>query len=261
MLKVVFIGDLIGKPGRQLVKELLPRLVMDFEPDLIIANAENSAGGNGLTIPIAEELFRLGIHVLTSGNHIWKQKEIISYMPSEPRLIRPANYPPDTPGYGSYVWHSGKIRIGIVNLLGRVFMEAVDCPFRRGLEEIKSLRQITPTIIVDFHAEATSEKVAMGWFLDGTVSAVCGTHTHVQTADERILPGGTAYITDIGMSGPFDSVIGVNKEAIVERYLTALPIRFDVASKDNRLCGVKLVLDETTGRALSIERFQMAGHL
>ncbi len=257
MLKILFIGDIVGKPGRQAVREILPPLQTEFAADIVIANAENAAGGNGLTPGIAQDLFSWGVDVLTSGNHIWKQKEIIPYMMEEPRLIRPANYPPGVPGFSSYLWERMEKRVAVLNLLGRVFMEAVDCPFRRGEEEIALLKELAPVVIVDFHAEATSEKVAMGWFLDGKATAICGTHTHVQTADERISPAGTAYITDIGMTGPFNSVIGVEKEAILQRYLTALPVRFDVAEGDVRLCGVKITADEITGKALTLERFQV----
>jgi metallophosphoesterase (TIGR00282 family) len=256
MIHILLIGDVIGKPGRQAVREILPGLRSEFQADLVIANAENAAGGNGLTASGAAELYNAGVNVLTSGNHIWKQREILDYMPYEPRLLRPANYPPGAPGFGTYLWEKDEKRVAVLNLLGRVFMEPVDCPFRRADEEIETLRELTPCIVVDFHAEATSEKVAMGWHLDGKVSAVCGTHTHVQTADERILPKGTAFITDIGMSGPFDSVIGVTKGAILSRFLTALPVKFEVATHDVRLTGVKIILDELTGKALTIERFQ-----
>jgi metallophosphoesterase (TIGR00282 family) len=256
MIRVLMIGDIVGKPGRQAVQALLPDLKADFQADLAIANAENAAGGNGLTASGAMELFSSGVDVLTSGNHIWKQREILDYMPHEQRLLRPANYPPGAPGFGSYFWEHGEKRLAILNLMGRVFMEPLDCPFRCADQEIATLLELTPCILVDFHAEATSEKVAMGWHLDGRVSAVLGTHTHVQTADERILPKGTAYITDIGMSGPFDSVIGVTKGAILSRFLTALPVKFEVASQDIRLSGVKITIDECTGKALTIERFQ-----
>jgi hypothetical protein len=256
MIRILFIGDIVGKPGRQIVQNGLPHLIEEFAPNLVIANGENAAGGNGLTPQIAEELFACGIHVLTGGNHIWKQREIIEYINEEPRVIRPANYPEGAPGNYFYIWEKEGVKIAVLSLLGRVFMEPIDCPFKRGEKEVAQLSQITPNIVVDFHAEATSEKVAMGWFLDGKVSAVCGTHTHVQTADERILPGGTAYITDIGMSGPFDSVIGVDKEAVLAKFLTGLPVRFEVAKRDPRLCGVKITIDQLTGKAISIERFQ-----
>lgn len=256
MIRILFIGDIVGRPGRQVVQSGLPHLISDFAPDLIIANGENAAGGNGLTPQIAQELFSSGIHVLTGGNHIWKQREILDFIQDEPRVIRPANYPEGVPGNFYYIWERDGVKVAILNLLGRVYMEPIDCPFVRGEREVSRLSQITPNILVDFHAEATSEKVAMGWFLDGKVSAVVGTHTHVQTADEKILPGGTAYITDVGMSGPFDSVIGVEKGAIISRFLTGLPVRFEVAKKDPRICGVKIIIDETSGRAISIERFQ-----
>lgn len=258
MLKILFIGDIVGKPGRQVVQNVLPRLREEFSPDLIIANGENAAGGNGLTPQIAEELFACGIHVLTGGNHIWKQREILEYINREPRVIRPANYPEGVPGNYTYLWEKGGVKVAVLNLLGRVFMEPIDCPFKRGEREVALLSRITPNIVVDFHAEATSEKVAMGWFLDGKVSAVCGTHTHVQTADERILPGGTAYISDIGMTGAFDSVIGVDKEAVLTKFLTGLPVRFEVAKRDPRLCGVKIIINELNGKAISVQRFQFS---
>jgi hypothetical protein len=256
MIRVLFIGDIVGKPGRQVVKEGLPYLMEEFSPHLVIANGENAAGGNGLTPQIAEELFDCGVHILTGGNHIWKQKEIMDYIVQEPRVLRPANYPPGVPGNYSYIWEKEGVKVAVLNLLGRVFMDPIDCPFRRGEQEVANLSRITSNIIVDFHAEATSEKVALGWFLEGKVSAVCGTHTHVQTADERVLPRGTAYITDVGMSGAFDSVIGVEKEAILKRFLTGLPVSFEVAKKDLKMCGVKILLDELTGKALDIKRFQ-----
>ena len=226
-VNILFIGDIVGKPGRKGVRELLPNLIDRFQVDLVVANGENASGGIGISIKGADELLSSGIHVLTSGNHIWKKKEIVTYIQQNPDLIRPANYPAGTPGQGSVIKETRSgLRVAILNLLGRTFMEAVDCPFRRALEEREQLIKETPIVLVDFHAEATSEKVALGWFLDGKVSAVLGTHTHIQTSDERVLPQGTAYMTDVGMTGPTDSVIGVKKELAIERFLTQMPHKF-----------------------------------
>lgn len=258
-VKILFIGDIVGSPGRQAVTRELHRLIDRYRIDLVIANGENAAGGFGITEEKARELFSLGIDVLTSGNHVWDKRESYPYLRREERLVRPANYPPETIGRGStLVRTAGGVAIGVLNLEGRVFMSSLDCPFRAADREIAHLKQRTNIVVVDFHAEATSEKVALGWHLDGKVSAVIGTHTHVQTADERILPGGTAYMTDAGMTGSFDSVIGVKKELAIERFVTQMPVRFDVAKKDIRLNGVAIEIDETSGSALSIERISLA---
>ncbi len=258
-VKILFIGDIVGGPGRQAVARELHRLIDRHRIDLVVANGENAAGGFGITEEKARELFSLGIDVLTSGNHVWDKKESFPYIRREERLVRPANYPSEAIGRGSTVVKTaGGINIGILNLEGRVFMNSLDCPFRTADREIAQLKGQTNIIVVDFHAEATSEKVALGWHLDGRVSAVIGTHTHVQTADERILPGGTAYITDAGMTGSFDSVIGVKKELAVERFLTQMPVRFEVAKKDIRLNGVVIGIDEVGGSALSVERISLA---
>ncbi|BBA69665.1 TIGR00282 family metallophosphoesterase [Geobacter sulfurreducens] len=257
-VNILFIGDIVGSPGRQALARELHRLVDHHRVDLVIANGENSAGGFGITEETAKELFSLGIDVLTSGNHIWDKRDSFSFIGREERLVRPANYPPGTVGRGSTVVRTaGGVSVGILNLEGRVFMNNLDCPFRVADQEIERLRESTPLIFVDFHAEATSEKIALGWYLDGKVSAVVGTHTHVQTADERVLPGGTAYITDAGMTGSFDSVIGVRKELAVERFVTQMPVRFEVAKKDVRLNGVVIGVDPASGRALSIERISL----
>ncbi len=257
-IKILFIGDIVGSPGRAAVKALLPQLRRRNGVDLVIANAENSAGGSGITPRTARDLFQSGCDVLTSGDHIWRRPEVIELLQKDPRILRPANFPHSTPGHGhTVVATAGGVKVGAVCLLGRVFVEAmVESPFRVAVEEIKQIRQETPIVIVDMHAEATSEKVAMGWYLDGEVSAVLGTHTHIQTADEKILPKGTAYITDVGMTGPYDSVIGRNKERIIERYLTGMPVRFEMATGDVWLCGALIELDEKTGRALAISRIQ-----
>ncbi len=256
-ITVLFIGDICGQPGRRMVKETLPRLIEEFSPDLILANGENAAGGFGITPPLVEELLDLGIAVLTSGNHIWDKKEILPYLAehADGRLLRPANYPGQAPGNGLYV---GKTRSGIdyavLNLQGRVFMPAIDCPFRTADALLGQIPSQVKVRIVDMHAEATSEKLAMGWYLDGRVTAVLGTHTHVPTADETVLPQGTAYLTDLGMTGPYDSVIGIEKQAIIRRFLSQLPGRFEVAKGDVRFCAALIEASPETGRALSIQR-------
>jgi len=253
-MKILFIGDIVGNPGRKALTDGLPDLVSKLKIDFVIANAENAAGGFGITESIGEELFSLGIHVLTSGNHIWDKKEAVTYITKESRLLRPANYPPDVPGFGSIVMNtpSGD-RIGVLNLSGRVFMAPMDCPFRKAKEEIAALKKQAKIIIVDFHAEATSEKSAIGWFLDGEVSAVIGTHTHVQTADEKILPKGTAFITDVGMTGPADSIIGVKKEQIIQKFLTQIPTRFETAKGETMLSCAVLEVNPKTGLSTSIQ--------
>lgn len=257
-MKILFIGDIIGKPGRRAVKEGLPDLVNKLKIDFVIANAENAAGGFGVTQSVAEELFSMGLHVLTSGNHIWDKKEAVTYITKESRLLRPANYPPDVPGFGSIVMKtSSGDKLAVINLSGRVFMSQMDCPFRTAQQEIETLKKQTSIIIVDFHAEATSEKSAMGWFLDGDVSAVIGTHTHVQTADEMILPKGTAFITDVGMTGPKDSIIGVKKEQIIHKFLTQIPARFETAKGESLLSCVVVEINPKTGLSSSIQRLQL----
>lgn len=256
-MKILFIGDIVGKPGREAIRVLLPKLVKKHKVDLSIANAENAAGGSGITPRLAEELFSYGLNILTSGDHIWKKKEILEILDQEQRIFRPANYPPGAPGRGyGIIKTKEKESVGVINLEGRVFMSSLDCPFKCAQAAIEEIKEKTKVILVDIHAEATSEKIALGWFLDGTVSAVLGTHTHVQTADERILPGGTAYITDLGMSGPYDSVIGRKAEQILARFLTQMPVRFEMAKDNVQLHGVVLDIDGTTGKARSIERLQ-----
>ena len=254
-MKILFIGDIIGKPGRELLRKGLRPLVAHYGVDFVIANAENSAAGFGITKDIGDTLLEWGVDVMTSGNHIWDKKEALDYIPTEPRLLRPANYPAGVPGRGSYVAQTGDGRaVGVINVMGRVFMLNIDDPFAVVLREIEAMRGRTKIIIVDFHAEATSEKVAMGWHLDGKVTLVVGTHTHVQTADERILPNGTAYLTDAGMTGPHDSIIGMEKEPSLARFLTGLPSRFEPATGNPRLNGVVVEADEKTGRALAVTR-------
>jgi metallophosphoesterase (TIGR00282 family) len=254
-VKIFFIGDIVGKPGRRAVKALLPGIVGSYGVDIVIGNCENAAGGFGVTRKVVDELYSYEIDILTSGNHIWDKKDIEGLIGDYETLLRPANYPAGTPGRGSVIVHNRSgISVGVLNLEGRVFMKPLDCPFRVAEREIGSLKNKTDIILVDMHAEATSEKEALGWFLDGRVSAVVGTHTHVQTADEKVLPCGTAYITDVGMTGSFDSVLGIKKEVALERFLTLLPNRYDVAKGDVRLQGVLIDIDDTTGRGLSIER-------
>jgi metallophosphoesterase (TIGR00282 family) len=254
-MKILFIGDIVGKPGRRAIRELLPGLIGSHKVDLVIANCENAAAGFGITREIVEELFENQIDVLTSGNHVWDKKEALDFMGDYETLIRPANYPSMVPGAGSVlIPTSAGHHVGVLNLAGRIFMQPLDCPFRTAKTEIARLKTQTNTIIVDMHAEATSEKKALGWYLDGDVSAVLGTHTHVQTADEEILPGGTAYISDVGMTGPFDSVIGIRKEMIIERFLNGMPNKFDVAKGDIRLQGVLMDIDAQRGKARTIER-------
>lgn len=256
-MNILFIGDIVGLPGREAVKKLLPVLKKEFRLDFVIANAENAAGGSGITPRVAAELFDSGISVLTSGDHIWKKREILEIINDESRLLRPINFPQGAPGRGSGVFKTNDgQKIAVVNVQGRVFMEALDCPFKTVRQEIESLSKETKIIIVDIHAEATSEKVALGWYLDGLVSAVFGTHTHIQTADEKILPQGSAFISDVGMAGPFDSVIGRKVEDVLERFLTAVPIRFEVASENIQLHGVVVDIDVNTGKAKSIIRIQ-----
>jgi metallophosphoesterase (TIGR00282 family) len=254
-MRILFIGDIVGKPGRDLVRRGVAGLVEHHQIDLVIANAENAAGGSGITREIGDHLLGWGVDVMTSGNHIWSKKEAVDYIGAEPRLLRPANYPAGVPGNGSYLARSADGRsVGVINVMGRVFMASIDDPFAVVLREIDALKPRAKIIFVDFHAEATSEKVAMGWYLDGKVTAVVGTHTHVQTADERILPKGTAYLTDVGMTGPHDSVIGVEIEAVLGRFLTGMPGRFETATANPRLSAVVIEADEKTGLATDIER-------
>jgi metallophosphoesterase (TIGR00282 family) len=256
-MRILFIGDIVGKPGRRAVHELLPRIIEERRIDFVIANCENAAAGFGVTAEIVQELYEAHVNVLTSGNHIWDKKEIMEFVDDDEALLRPANYPEGAPGRGSTVIHTqGGIPVGVLNLAGRIFMQPIDCPFRTAEREIEKLMKKTRVIVVDMHAEATSEKVAMGLYLDGKVTAVLGTHTHVQTADERILPRGAAYITDVGMTGPFDSVIGIKKESILQRFLLQIPNKFDVAKGDVRLQGVT-VETAPDGRATAVERLSI----
>jgi len=257
-VKIIFISDIIGRPGRLALRGLLPDLVYEYGPDLVVANAENAAGGFGITAEIYDELKDLDIDIITSGNHIWDRKNLVPCLEKNSDILRPGNYPRSTAGRGSAVFTcpSG-VKVGILNLSGRVFMNnTIDCPFKVGRELVEELRKETKVILMDIHAETTSEKAAMGWHFDGLVSAVIGTHTHVQTSDERILPKGTAFLTDAGMTGPMDSIIGMRKELVLERFLTSMPVRLDVAKGDVELQGVYLAVDSGDGRALEIRRIK-----
>jgi len=257
-MNILFIGDIFASPGRAMVAAHTRRLASERNVQLVIANGENAAGGFGITPLIVEELFSYGVDVLTSGNHIWDKKEIYDYLPRQPRLLRPANYPDELPGKGvAVVEADNAVKVAVVNLQGRAHMPSTDDPFRKADMILSSLEPAVKVRFVDFHAELTSEKTAMGWYLDGRVSAVIGTHTHIPTADTRILAGGTAYQTDAGMTGPYDSVIGVDKNIILRRFLTALPVRMEAARLGAELHGVLIDVDETSGRALAIERIEI----
>ena len=257
-MNLAFLGDICGRAGRLALRKRLTKLKSDLSIDLVIANAENAAGGMGITPEVADELFDIGIQILTSGNHIWKKREIYPYLDENPNLLRPLNYPEGVPGRGSNVYRiSGFPDLAIINLQGRVFMPPVDCPFLAADRTLAGMQDGPLLRIVDFHAEATSEKVAMGWFLDGRVSAVLGTHTHVQTADEHVLPGGTAYITDLGMTGAVNSILGMKKEPALRRFLTGLPERFYPSKKNPVIMGVVLDLDPATGKCNSIQRLRV----
>nr|WP_245523171.1 TIGR00282 family metallophosphoesterase [Thermosediminibacter oceani] len=254
----MLIGDIVGRPGRSIIRETLPDLRKSLNIDFVIANAENAAGGNGITKKIAEELFACGIDFLTMGNHVWDNKDVFNFIEEELRMVRPANYPPGTPGRGSQVVDIDEgLRIGILNISGRVFMPSLDCPFRAADRELEKLKKVTNIIVVDFHAEATSEKQAMGWYLDGRVSLVAGTHTHVQTADERILPEGTAYITDVGMTGAYDSILGIEREPVIRKFLTQMPSKFEVAKGISQLNAIVVEIDNTSGLARKIQRINI----
>ena len=258
-MKILFIGDIFAKPGREIARKAIPALVQKRALDVVIANVENSAAGFGVTGDIADAIAGYGVDVMTSGNHIWDKKEVLDYLPRQPKLLRPANFPAGVPGRGSYVAQTRTGEpIAVLNLMGRIFMTPLDDPFAVALREVDALRAKARVIIVDFHAEATSEKVAMGWHLDGRVTAVIGTHTHVQTADDRILPKGTAYLTDAGMTGPHDSIIGVSVDAALGRFLTSMPARFEAASGVGRLNAVIVTADPASGRATAIERLNLS---
>jgi metallophosphoesterase (TIGR00282 family) len=255
-MKLLFVGDIVGRPGRDLIRRHVRALATRYGADLVIANGENAAGGAGITRENMLEILAAGVDVITGGNHIWDKRETLEFIGNEPRLIRPANYPEGTPGFGSYVTTAANgVRVGVINVMGRIFMNPIDDPFRVVQREIARVKNDGAAVIfVDFHAEATSEKIALAWHLDGTVAAVVGTHTHVQTADERILPGGTAALTDVGMTGPHDGVIGMDKAGVIGRFVSGLPARFDSATGDLRLHAVSITVDQATGKATGIER-------
>ena len=253
-MKLLFIGDVVGSPGRTILKQYLPRLKQKYNPIVTIVNGENAAGGRGITEKVCKELLEAGADVITLGNHTWDQKEIFDFIDNAKHLVRPANFPKGTPGQGSTIIQVNNKKFAIINLQGRTFLPALDCPFKKADELVEKSRKETPYIIVDFHAEATSEKQAMGWYLDGKTTAVIGTHTHVQTADSRILSKGTAYITDAGMTGPYDGILGMRQDAVITKFLTGLPVRFDVMSGRTQLNGVCITIDENNGCALDMER-------
>ena len=254
-MNILFIGDIYGKPGRDVVKSILPKLKIEKKIDLVIANVENLAHGSGITRSTLDDIKSAGIDVFTGGNHIFENYRIHKKLETDSRILRPINYPKGALGKGSYIFRTqNNEKIGIINAQGRTFMFPIDCPFRTLNREIEKMRKITPHIIVDFHAEATAEKVAMGWYLDGKVSALIGTHTHVQTADERILPNGTAYITDVGMTGPFNSVIGMKKDVAIKRFIFQTPSRYQPADSDLKFCGSVIQINSQTGKANSIKR-------
>ena len=256
---IVYIGDVIGKPGRRALGEYMPTILKKYSPQAVIANGENAAGGFGITPEVVAELRSMGVDVITSGNHIWDKREIIDYIDGDASLLRPLNYPADNPGAGSFIFEApGGAKVGVINLLGRVFMPPVDCPFLAASAEVDIIREETPIIIVDLHAEASSEKVALAHYLDGRVSAVIGSHTHVQTSDERLLAGGTAAITDAGMTGPMDSVIGVEKDVIVRKFISGMPERYGVAKKGLEVQGLCVTVERKTGRAVEVERIKHA---
>jgi len=258
-MRILFVGDIFGKPGREIARRAIPALVERESLDFVIANVENAAAGFGITGDIADTILGFGVDAMTTGNHVWDKKEVLDYIPRQPKLLRPANFPAGTPGRGSYL---GRTRtgepIGVVNVMGRIFMQPIEDPFAVALREIDALRAKARVILVDFHAEATSEKVAMGWHLDGRATAVFGTHTHVQTADDRILPKGTAYLTDTGMTGPHDSIIGVTTEIALTRFLTGMPAKFEAATGPGRLNAVIVTADQATGRATALERLNLS---
>jgi metallophosphoesterase (TIGR00282 family) len=254
MLKILFVGDIFGEPGRRALERLLPRMREEMAVDLVVANGENAAGGLGLTARLARELWGCGVDVITLGNHVWKKRDIIPVLDEEDRLLRPANFPPGVAGHGHVIVEAGGVRIGVVNLQGRIYMNELDDPFRCLDVLLSGPLAGADCVVVDMHAEASSEKQAMAWYMDGRVAAVVGTHTHVQTADEKILPGGTAYISDLGLTGPHRSVIGMDPAAAIKRFLTSQPMRFKVAKGDERLQGALVEIDPASGLGISIKR-------
>ncbi|MDR7076249.1 metallophosphoesterase (TIGR00282 family) [Neobacillus niacini] len=254
-MNLLFIGDVVGSPGRDMVKEYVPKIKEKYRPNFTIINGENAAGGRGITEKIYREFLGAGAQAITLGNHAWDNKEIFDFIDSAKNLVRPANFPEGTPGKGLVFFKVNDIEVAVINLQGRTFMPPLDCPFQKADELVELAQERTPFIFVDFHAEATSEKQAMGWYLDGKVSAVVGTHTHVQTADSRVLPNGTGYLTDVGMTGPYDGILGMEREAVITKFLTSLPVRFEVPkSGRSQLSGVYMELDRKTGKCKKMER-------
>lgn len=253
-MKVLFVGDIVGNPGRKAAKEFISGLKRELSIDFCIANCENAAGGSGITYAVAQEMYINGVDAITMGNHTWSKKEIMNFIDSDSRIVRPANYPGELPGKGSAIIYRNNLGIGILNLMGRVYMDSLDCPFRAADRELEYLKSFVNVIITDMHAEATSEKHAMAWYLDGRVSCVLGTHTHVQTSDERILPCGTGYITDVGMTGPYDGIIGVDREIIINKFLNHIPARFEVAKGNVQFNAVVIEIDDKSGKTESINR-------
>jgi len=256
-LRVLFLGDIVGSPGRELIENNIAKLKDNYRPHIIIANGENAAGGRGINEKILKQLFQSGINIVTMGNHTWDQKEIFEFIDDYKHLIRPANYPMMTPGNGYAIFHFNSYKLAVINVQGRTYLPPLDCPFTKAMELVEIIKKETPNIIIDFHAEATSEKQAMGWFLDGKVTAVIGTHTHVQTGDERILPKGTAYITDVGMVGPYDGILGMKREQVIDKFITQLPQRFEVDNSDRwQINGIIIDINPDTGLAVKIERLR-----
>ncbi len=253
-LNILFIGDIVGNPGRKVAKEMIQKLKRERQIDFCIANGENSAGGSGITYVVAQELYKSGVDAITLGNHTWSKREITNFIDSDKCIVRPANYPEELPGRGCTVIANEKGKIGVLNLMGRVYMDSIDCPFKAADRELIELKTQVKVILVDIHAEATSEKCALAWHLDGRVSCVLGTHTHVQTADERILPCGTAFISDVGMTGPYEGIIGVNRDIVINKFLTHMPNRFEIAQGSVQFNAVYLEVDEITGKTTKIER-------
>jgi len=256
-MKLLFIGDIVGSPGREIVKDYLPRLKRKYQPTFIVANGENAANGKGITEKIVKELFEAGVHAITLGNHTWDNKEIFEFIDREERMIRPANFPAGTPGKGITYIKQPEGELAVINLQGRTFLPPLDCPFEKADQLVEQARKRTKHIFVDFHAEVTSEKQALSWYLDGRISGLVGTHTHVQTGDERILPQGTAYLTDAGMCGPSDGILGMDREVVIKKFRTQLPVRFEVASGPTQLNGVVITLDKASGKATKIERIRI----
>jgi metallophosphoesterase (TIGR00282 family) len=254
-MKLLFIGDVVGSPGRDMIQEYLPKLKEKYRPHITVINGENAASGRGITEKIYRSFLEWGAQAVTMGNHTWDNRDIFNFIDEAKYLVRPANFPDGVPGEGMKFLKLNQHEIAVINLQARTFMPDLDCPFKKAEELVAEARKKTPIIFVDFHGEATSEKQAMGWFLDGKVTAVVGTHTHVQTADNRILPAGTAYISDVGMTGPYDAILGMEREAVIQRFLTSLPVRFEVPKEGRTLLsGVLLEIDEKTGKAMKIER-------